>query len=609
MGKPEAGRRTYRRVDASPPAIWTDGERRFPHLSAPTDGRAAACHRGAVRPRALSRCLLAACVVLVAGCGGSPAPRSPADVELLTNGANTARSASGVVDYRPTGKLVADTGLRPGRDGFGFANYGDEDGVTNLTPAAVEELFGPDVCTSGTRNTCLLTPPARAWMEEENVAMAAGHCFGMAAAAAQFHRSELQPARFGRPTTPRLPLRGNAPLQRTLAQLNAMQELPAVRRTATAGTPNDVLDELVASMKPGGTPVVLGLFRPEGGGHAVTPFAVEDRGDDRFAVLVYDNNFPGVTRAVSFDRRADAWAFIAQADPKDRAQRYSGTAAQGNLALFPAARPRTTIPCPFCRTDDAAAKDAGPASTEIALEGDAANHSHLLITDARGRRTGWLRGRRVNEIPGAEVMQRMNAAKSWELQSEPIYTVPADTTFTVTMDGAELRSPVTERLEIIGPGDRVELAGVALRRGEQVSARVAADGSRVDMTIDPRHDESPLVRVGIEGRPTSWDFTVKARRLKGGSTLGLRLDRPRQELDIDTRGVREATDYDVRFGTYDVRLDRLGRHGRTTFRRDGLKIPRGTFARLGYGAFREHHRRLSLVEERAGRTHTERITG
>jgi hypothetical protein len=560
---------------------------------------------------------LAACLVIaLSGCGSSsPAPRSPADVQVLEGGANATTSGSGVADYRPTGELVADSGLRPGQDGFGFANYGDEDAVTNLTPAAVEELFGPEVCASGARATCVLIPPARAWMEEENIAMDAGHCFGMAAAAAQFHRSELQPVRYGGRSTPALRLRGNAPLQRTLAQLNAMQELPAVRRRAVAGTPNQILDRLIASMRPGGSPVVIGLFRPAGGGHAVTPYAVEDRGDDRFAVLVYDNNFPGVTRAISFDRRADAWAFVAQDDPDDAAQRYSGTAAQGNLALFPAARPKGTIPCPFCRGDDAAAREAGPPTTEIALEGDPENHSHVLITDARGRRTGWVRGRLVNEIPRAEVVRRLIGANGTQ-DAEPVYAIPADVAFTVTLDGGALHAPVSERLELIGPGDRVELAGIRLRRGERVSAKVTADGSRVDLTIDPRHDESPLLRVGIEGHPTSWDFTLKAHRLRGGSTLGLRLDRPRQELDIDTRGVRGPSrydvgvgEYDVGFGVYDVRLDRLGHRGTTTFRHDGLRIPRGTFARLGYGPFATGHHRLKLLEERRGRTHAEDVTG
>ncbi len=558
-----------------------------------------------LRTRALTALIAAVGTLLLAGCGAGTPARPAADVELLTG---QVRPGHAVPDYVPTGRLIADTGLRPGRDGFGFGNYGDERAVTNLTPAAVEELFGPEVCVRGHGARCVLIPPARAWMDEENDAMAAGHCFGMATAAAQLHAGALHPATFGRPVPAQLRLPGNAPLQRTLAQLTALQEVGAVRRRAVGGTPNALLDRLIASLRPGAARYVLGLYRRGGGGHAVTPYAVEDRGDGRFAVLVYDNNFPGVTRAVSFDRRANAWKFLARSNPQDPDQLYSGTARRSNLALFPADRPAGPLPCPFCATTDAAARHAGPARTEIALEGDPRNHAHLLLTDARGRRTGHAGGRRVNEIPGADVLDRLNGGDR-PADSEPVYSLPAGTSFTVTVDGAALRGPVTEQLDIIGAGHDVRVAGIRLRRGEQVAVHVRGDGTGVALTIDPRHDETPLLRIGLEGHPASWDVSVRARRLPGGSTLGVGLDRGRRQLDIDTRHVSVATRFDLRVGAYDVRVDRLGRRGTTTFRRDALRLPRGTVARLDYGPLDAGRRRLQLVEERGGHVRRLHVTG
>lgn len=52
------------------------------------------------------------------------------------------------------------------------------------------------------------------------------------------------------------------------------------------------------------------------------------------------------------------------------------------------------------------------------------------------------------------------------------------------------------------------------------------------------------------------------------------------ELDIDTRHALGTPSYDVRVGAYDVRVDRLGDRGTATFRRDNLRLPRSTFARL-----------------------------
>lgn len=559
---------------------------------------------------------IVACAFGLPGCGGSSPPsRTPADVQVLHGTPSATVSAGAVPDYRVTGRLVADSGLRPPRDGFAFENYGDADAVTNLTPAAVEELFGGEVCASGTRATCRLIPPARAWMEEENDAMAAGHCFGMAVAAAQFYARQLPVTTFGAPSAARLALAGNAPLQRTIAQLNALQELPSIRRTASSGTPNEILDKLIASMRAGGKPLVLGLFHPSGSGHAVTPYAVEDRGDGRFAVLVYDNNFPGVTRAISFDRHANAWKFIAQANPKATGQLYAGDAHTSNLAVFPTEQPTGLLPCPFCTTTAGTKASDARRATEISLEGDPENHAHLLITDARGRRTGRVGRRIVNAIPGAQVVERLNN-RDWAEDSEPVYSVPYGVPVTVRVDGRTLTAPVVERLEIIGPGDRVEVSGIALRRGEAIETGIAGDGSRVSLTTDRRHDETPVLRLGIEAKPASWDFTLKATRLRGGSTLRFLIDRPRRQIDIDTRGVHGASRYDMRFGEYDMRfdryaigLDRLGRHGTATFRRSGLQIPPGSVARLRYGAFDDRHRTLDYSVTHAGTTSRERLSG
>ena len=65
----------------------------------------------------------------------------------LLGGAPSAGSAQ---SYVPTGTIVADSGFRPGRDGFAFENYGNDAGPVNLTPANVEDLFGAQVCQTGT---------------------------------------------------------------------------------------------------------------------------------------------------------------------------------------------------------------------------------------------------------------------------------------------------------------------------------------------------------------------------------------------------------------------------------------------------------------------------
>src|SRR5437660_1334619 len=61
-------------------------------------------------------------------------------------------------------------------------------------------------------------------------------------------------------------------------------------------------------------------------GHAVTPYAVEDKGGGKFAVLIYDNNHPGIPRAISFDRNADSWSYDAARNPNDPTWHFAGDA-------------------------------------------------------------------------------------------------------------------------------------------------------------------------------------------------------------------------------------------------------------------------------------------
>ena len=243
----------------------------------------------------------------------------------------------------------------------------------------------------------------------------------------------------------------------------------------------------------------------------MTPYAVEDRGDGRFAVLVYDNNHPGVTRAVSFDRKADAWRFVAQTNPDDRNQVYGGDAKAANIAVFRSQRLSGHLPCPFCDATAAAARKHAMYN-EIALEGDPANHAHMLLTDRRGRRTGYVGGRFVQEIPGVQVVRRLNN-QDWLEESEPVLRVPTGTPVEATIDGARLKHPVVERLVVVGPGVDAAVEGIELRRGERVVVGLAGDEEGLSVRTDSHHGESPVLRLGYTAHPDSYDVTVHAHVL------------------------------------------------------------------------------------------------
>ena len=126
---------------------------------------------------------------------------------------------------------------------------------------------------------------------------------------------------------------------------------------------------------------------------------------------------------------------------------------------------------------------------------------------------------------------------------------------------------------------------------------------------DPAHDEAPVLRVGIEDAPDSYDFAIKAKRLTGGSKLNVRLDKPNFQFDIDTRGVKKASTYDVRFGRYDLKFERMTPAGTMTFRHPNLLIPTGTIAKLNYKAFSDRHRTLDLELNHNGTRTDEKLSG
>lgn len=65
----------------------------------------------------------------------------------------------------------------------------------------------------------------------------------------------------------------------------------------------------------------------------------------------------------------------------------------------------------------AAAAPAAQSYNEIWLEGSPDNHGHLLITDEQGRRTGYLDGKALAEIPGVTAVKGFSAAV-WDQEDD-----------------------------------------------------------------------------------------------------------------------------------------------------------------------------------------------
>ena len=475
--------------------------------------------------------------------------------------------------YTPSGRIVADSGFRPDPDGFGFPNYSTSH--QELAAEQMVDLFGRDVCSSEEREACVLTPPAEVWMDNRNKELASnGHCLGFSITSLMMFHGLLRPADYGGLTASALPEVGNLKLQARIAESHALWYSRKVKAAKFESTPNRTLDFLVNRLKrnPDESYTMVIYKRDNSAGHAITPYAVEDKGNGRASVLVYDNNYPRVTRAVEFDRSKDSWSYQAATLPSLPAQEYAGEGFR-NTPLFLPTTPGAGIqPCPFCYLPPGSASRT--RYTEVVLNGDSINHSHLLITDERGRRTGYVDGRIVNEIPGARVLPPV-LVQTWRLSPEPVFQIPPDTKFSVLIDGDNLKAPDTESLSVVGPGHAAVVADITLRPNEKNRVEVTANGTELVYRTDPDHAQSPRLEIGLERPGPDHKYAITPNAIAGGSTLAATARPKRKRLTVDADDVKNTTQYAL-----DVALIRPS--GSRAFDRKVVSVPGGTSTTFQY---------------------------
>ncbi|MFL5843843.1 MAG: hypothetical protein ACJ762_04050 [Solirubrobacteraceae bacterium] len=432
--------------------------------------------------------------------------------------------------YKPTGKIVADSGFRPYSDGFGFPNYTNDAEPANLGTKELQDLFGDAVCIEGTAGSdCVPTPAAQTWAENMNAGMAGGHCEGFSMTALRFFSQNLNIGDYGADTTPALPIEGNEPLQGEIAEGFMYQVLPTVLSNQVHGTPTDVLNELKRTLTGDQELYTLGIYmRDRTGGHAITPFAIEDKGDGQYAILVYDNNYPGATRAVMVDTNEDTWSYEASINPDQQSALYEGDASTNTLELDPLSPGLGEQPCPFCQGEAKGTVNAkggvfkAKEYTEIAMQGDPVNHPHLIFQDDQGRRTGVIQGKLVTEIPDIQVVsQRLGVGVStWAQAPEPTYRLPEGKGYIITIDGSDLTKTAKPTVNLIGNGLVLEVEDLTIEPGQKDRLQVL-DGYGIAYESNNDAGEVPNIFAGVVKDDSAYIFAASAVGIEKGSAIRL----------------------------------------------------------------------------------------
>lgn len=449
--------------------------------------------------------------------------------------------------------MVGALAFDPGRDGFGFENYGGEAGVVNLTAAEMVRLFGTGVCGSGTGDDCVLTPAAQSWMDETNQSMSGGHCEGMAVLSLMFHKGLASPADFGAvDTTYALPFANNAGLQREIAYWFAQQAVsptqPAERKDLT---PVEVMRALLDSFKPGAAEAyTMGIYkRGYQAGHAITPWGVVSGAGALRHVQVYDNNHPGQERRVTVDTGANTWSYVAATNPDEPDSVYEGDATTGTLTLTPLSVRQQTQECPFC--EDLGAEEQPPATRgrQVFTHGK----GRALVADDAGHRVGFADGQFVYAFPGSRVMSP-KGGDLWRQDTPPVFLVPGQGDLTVTLDGRTLSDDEDSSITVVGPGYEMSVDDIRLDPGQQDQVKFHANGRRLCYVT--RTSETPFLTLGLQTEQADYAFEVIAGGDSDGHEVEVEIDQAKGRLRVEARGVTGETGFDVEVH----RIDDSGDH-------------------------------------------------
>ncbi len=510
--------------------------------------------------------------------------------------------------------ILSSLDFDPKINGFRFKNYPNlGDGWKD--DVAAEDLirmFGVKaVCKNNSAKNCVVDAAARQWMEEKLKAMNIGHCEGIAAVSLRMNanlpfKKRASPASFQAGARSPFNLQLDQTLENYIAYYWITQTFKEVKSN-TAKTvagelgPVDVVKTLIAAMKEKKDTYLIRIWKygknkPFEDGHSITPFAVEDAGN-QYKIHVYDNNFPGETRYLFVNKNGtQQWTYSAKPDPKAKSD-YIGDRGTKTLQLTATSwRDNRCFDPPFAKDDDAAtgcgietARLDRPFFTNVSFrqtadeDGEDAEffltgEGNMLITDGDGRRIGYDPNNRFyDEVAGGD-FNLLIGGLGIDL---PLYYLPYEDTgnpYKIVFSGKNLTQESVFDFVFSAPGFTVGFAGIRLDQKETLTATISHDGEEI--TFEASTDgETPEVFYAFDSEDdadASYMTDIEGVELAAGKRLIY-------DFDFD-EGKLFFSDDDGGEDFFDIELIRINADGtEQVYRQDNLDIGKADRYEMDFG--------------------------
>ncbi len=429
--------------------------------------------------------------------------------------------------WAPRGKLIADSGFRPDRDGLGMLNWPNTvegpaslpiavnhyylgypfRAPVNLTAQDTRTVLGKDeACVPG-RPGCTLTTKARLWRDGANAGMAGGHCFGIAATVSQIYNGLIPKSAIGATSTPY-----KAPwtptLMRQVARAFSTQDIIDMDRYTY--TPRQAIKKLKESLRPGSAPFVAAIRSTSGDGHGVTPIGLYKRGKGLYDVAIYDNNYPGRTRAFHIDTNKNKFTYLMFTVPG-----AAPTMAEGNMQLVPVEDllPKN-LPCAFCAGGGDATVTIAPIKTRAQVK--------VTVTAPDGTR-----------IKGMKVIAPTNPGSLHGYRVFPTYVVPAETRFKVSMSSPGSPEPLDTQVRVT-TGPAHFMPAVQIRPSGTTTLSYSPDKAK--LTVTGTSGTSGEWRVGDLIGSTEWVFTTAPLQVRPNERVSMTVNADKSTVTMSRTG-------------------------------------------------------------------------